>query len=66
MDERSGDVLVTTEHGTYRGRRLVVAAGAWTPRLLPQLQVYVVEALSAMVNFIVHCVCKIFLVCCCV
>lgn len=39
MDERSGEVLVTTARGTYRGRRLVVTAGAWISRLVPQLQV---------------------------
>ncbi|KAK9845939.1 hypothetical protein WJX81_006509 [Elliptochloris bilobata] len=38
VDEASGNVLVTTERGTYRGRRLVATAGAWIPRLVPQLQ----------------------------
>jgi sarcosine oxidase len=36
--ERDGDgVRVTSAQGTYRARRLVIAAGSWLPRLLPQL-----------------------------
>ena len=36
--ESDGDgVRVTTSAGTYRARRLVIAAGSWLPRLLPQL-----------------------------
>lgn len=30
-------VRVTSARGTYRARRLVIAAGSWLPRLLPQL-----------------------------
>jgi sarcosine oxidase len=30
-------VRVTTSAGSYRARRLVIAAGSWLPRLLPQL-----------------------------
>jgi sarcosine oxidase len=36
--ERDGDgVRVFSARGSYRSRRLVIAAGAWLPRLLPQL-----------------------------
>ena len=36
--ERDGDgVRVTSAQGSYRARRLVITAGAWLPRLLPQL-----------------------------
>jgi sarcosine oxidase len=36
--EPDGDgVRVTTSIGSYRARRLVIAAGSWLPRLLPQL-----------------------------
>ena len=36
--ERDGEgVRVTTAAGSYRARRLVIAAGAWLPRLLPEL-----------------------------
>jgi sarcosine oxidase len=36
--ERDGDgVRVTSARGSYRARRLVIAAGSWLPRLLPQL-----------------------------
>jgi sarcosine oxidase len=36
--ERDGDgVVVTSGQGRYRARRLVIAAGAWLSRLLPQL-----------------------------
>ena len=36
--ELDGDgVRVTTSAGSYRARRLVIAAGSWLPRLLPQL-----------------------------
>jgi sarcosine oxidase len=36
--EPDGDgVRVTTPAGSYRARRLVIAAGSWLPRLLPQL-----------------------------
>lgn len=36
--ERDGDgVRVTSVNGSYRARRLVIAAGAWLPRLLPRL-----------------------------
>jgi len=36
--ELAGDgVNVTTSAGSYRARRLVIAAGSWLPRLLPQL-----------------------------
>jgi len=35
---RDGDgVRVTTDRGTYRAATLVIAAGAWNPRLLPQI-----------------------------
>jgi len=36
--EPDGDgVRVTSSQGSYRARRLVIAAGSWLPRLLPQL-----------------------------
>jgi sarcosine oxidase len=36
--ELDGDgVRVTSSQGSYRARRLVIAAGSWLPRLLPQL-----------------------------
>ena len=36
--ERAGDdVRVTSARGSYRARHLVITAGAWLPRLLPQL-----------------------------
>jgi len=36
--ERDGEgVRVFSARGSYRSRRLVIAAGAWLPRLLPQL-----------------------------
>lgn len=36
--ERDGEsVRVTSAQGTYRARRLVITAGAWLPRLVPQL-----------------------------
>jgi sarcosine oxidase len=36
--ERDGDgVRVFSAKGSYRARRLVIAAGSWLPRLLPQL-----------------------------
>jgi len=36
--ERDGDaVRVFSARGSYRSRRLVIAAGAWLPRLLPRL-----------------------------
>ncbi len=36
--ERDGDgVRVTSSQGIYRAQRLVIAAGSWLPRLLPQL-----------------------------
>ena len=36
--ERDGEgVRVFSAQGTYRARRLVIAAGSWLPRLLPQL-----------------------------
>jgi sarcosine oxidase len=36
--ERDGDgVRVTSARGSYRARRLVITAGSWLPRLLPQL-----------------------------
>ncbi len=36
--ERDGDgVVVTSAHGTYRAKRLVLAAGAWMARLVPSL-----------------------------
>jgi len=36
--EPDGDgVRVTSAQGSYRARRLVIAAGSWLPRLLPQL-----------------------------
>ena len=36
--ELDGDgVRVTTSAGSYRARRLVIAAGSWLPRLLPRL-----------------------------
>ncbi len=36
--EADGDgVRVTSAHGTHRARRLVITAGSWLPRLLPQL-----------------------------
>jgi sarcosine oxidase len=36
--ERDGEgVRVTSTQGSYRARRLVIAAGSWLPRLLPQL-----------------------------
>jgi len=36
--ERDGDgVRVTSAQGSYRARRLVIAAGSWLARLLPQL-----------------------------
>ncbi len=38
VDADSGDALVTTARATYRGRRLVVTAGAWIPQLVPQLR----------------------------
>jgi len=39
--ERDGDgVRVTSAQGSYRARRLVIAAGSWLPRLLPQLAPY--------------------------
>jgi len=31
-------VTVTTSQGAYRAKHLVIAAGAWNPRLLPQLR----------------------------
>lgn len=34
--EREGMVEVTTSAGTLRGRRAIIAAGAWTDRVLPQ------------------------------
>ncbi len=34
--DRDG-VLVTSAQGTYRARQLVIAAGAWLPRLMPAL-----------------------------
>jgi sarcosine oxidase len=35
---REGDgVQVTTDRGTYRAAKLVIAAGAWNPRLLPRI-----------------------------
>ena len=35
---RDGDgVRVTTDRGTYRAPKLVIAAGAWNPRLLPRI-----------------------------
>lgn len=39
--ERDGAVEVTTRSGTLRGRRAIVAAGAWTDRLLPQAPLHV-------------------------
>ena len=39
--ERDGEgVRVTTAAGSYRARRLVIAAGSWLPRLLPQLALH--------------------------
>jgi sarcosine oxidase len=36
--ERDGHgVRVTSAHGSYRARRMVIAAGSWLPRLLPRL-----------------------------
>ncbi|MDP9251967.1 MAG: N-methyl-L-tryptophan oxidase [Chloroflexota bacterium] len=36
--ELDGDgVRATSAHGTYRARRLVIAAGSWLPRLVPKL-----------------------------
>ncbi|MDP9246409.1 MAG: N-methyl-L-tryptophan oxidase [Chloroflexota bacterium] len=36
--ERDGSgVRVTTDRGTYRASKVVIAAGAWNPRLLPRL-----------------------------
>ena len=36
--KRDGDgVRVTSAQGSYRARRLVIAAGSWLPRLLPRL-----------------------------
>lgn len=34
--ERDGGVEVVTNAGTFRGRRAIIAAGAWTDRVLPQ------------------------------
>lgn len=34
-----GDVVVVTDEGQYRCKKVVMAAGAWMPRLVPPLQV---------------------------
>ena len=34
-----GDVTVRTDKGEYRAKHLVLAAGSWNPRLVPELQV---------------------------
>jgi sarcosine oxidase len=39
VDEASGEVEVRTARGCYRADKLVIASGAWTPSLLPELQV---------------------------
>ena len=36
-EELSGEVLVRTDRGAYRGAKLVVCAGPWTYKLVPQL-----------------------------
>lgn len=36
-NERNGRVQVSAEHGIYESERLVIAAGAWTKELLPDL-----------------------------
>jgi sarcosine oxidase len=38
-DSNDGQVRVTTERGTHEGRKLVIAAGAWTSALVPDLGV---------------------------
>jgi sarcosine oxidase len=37
-DERDGRLVVTTVNGSYEAQRLVIAAGAWLPGLVPELQ----------------------------
>ena len=34
----SGEVAVTTEKATYTASKLVLAAGAWMPEMVPELQ----------------------------
>ena len=35
---KGSGVAVTTDKGTYHADRLVLAAGAWMPQLVPELQ----------------------------
>lgn len=37
LSERGSTVTVTTENGTYAASQVIVAAGAWTSKLVPQL-----------------------------
>lgn len=46
---RDGGVRVETELGVYTARRLVLAAGAWLPQLVPALQVIQASRSSAVV-----------------
>ena len=38
-DDRGSHMVVTTERSVYEGKRLVIAAGAWTSQLVPDLGV---------------------------